>query len=529
MEHKMLWGALGIGVAGWICLLLLSLLRRGETVSSAQSPMKQARSFEWLAGLLPILVWLATLPAKAPFSSGQGYGRGFLLGGVVAFAGVLVLFRLAKRYPDSARLAATTSVFGALIVACVPLLWMRHAVIEALMGAALGWVAVSVVWLCAARQNDESSRGEVVALLNGAGFATALCAASALGIYRDFQFADVARGTHSAVALVLAAGVGLALLFDVLLREIASSGRTEASVRLLQVVATFACVALPLGIAFVEATRVLDDMKVFLCVGTGCILGLLGWALGWNHARQRETPTISVAPVATLVALCGFMFAYGLQQGFGVGLMLLAAWPLTVLLLSPGETEEGAPLRFDVAQTAALLGTFLAILLVSRVFATRFRADLRGATLSDQFALFGFLAGATVPALLSSLLAGSDQARASMPRLAGAGVLALLLLAAMLAIWGVKVVPAFFAGTALAGVMLPSSRFGAGIGSLFSLSMALVLTQWTSRFLPLADAPRAAKMQFLLWGFGGALVLVILVDVGLRLSQRAARGREVSL
>lgn len=130
MEHKMLWGALAVGGAGWVCLLALSLSRRKVRGDVHFPRAMNSRVFEWLALALPLLVWLATLPTKAPFSGGQGWGRGFFLGGLVAFIGSFIALGVAKLGTHTARLAATTSLFGEVVVACVPLLWMRRAVPE---------------------------------------------------------------------------------------------------------------------------------------------------------------------------------------------------------------------------------------------------------------------------------------------------------------------------------------------------------------------------------------------------------------
>lgn len=529
----MLWGALSVGVAGWVCLLAAALSRRDQNASPGSAP--SARALEWLALLLPVAVWLATLPTRAPFSPGQGFGRGVLLGGSVAFIGNFITLRTAKAGANSARLAGATSGFGAIIAACVPLLWMRRAVIEALLGAASGWVAVATVLLCATMLATNSNRAQAraasLALLNGAAWATGLFGVCALGVYRDFVVADVARGTHSAIAVTLAASVALSLLFSIALPVVARA-RTVSLARSMRVISILACVIAPLGIGFLAATRVLDDLKVFECVGVGSVTGLLGWALLAGAPRGADEARTANF-VAVLLALCGWMFAYGLEQGFGAGLMLLAAWPVSLLVLPANEQSESEAesIRFDIAQTLSLLGTFLAVLLVSRVFATRFRADLRGANLSDQFALFGFVAGAIVPALLASIALGGTKARevasASVPRVMGSGALGLLLLSAMIALWGVKVGPAFFAGLALGLVFSP--RATAPLCALFSLSLCLVTAEWTGRFLPLAEVSRAQRTHFLLWGLGAAAVLVLVFDLGARLLARVgSRGAVVA-
>lgn len=560
MEHKLLWGAFAVGCAGWVCLLLLAGMRR----SNPDQGKRALNSFEWLSFALPLAVWIGTLPTKAPFSSGQGWGRGFLLGGLVAGASLFMASRISSKSGQSARLSSLLFFFGALVVACVPLLWMRHAAVEALLGASLAWVSVAVVWLGGMNANagrttssaqtlvSEAEFGagplmkakpaptqpeaevdgtipQSLSTINGAAFVCALCGLCALAFSRDFVVADVARGTHPALAVVLAASLGLALLFDFLLRESFSNAQSPLpsnSARSLGLASAALCTLVPLGIGYLAATRVLDDMKVFACVGLGAGLGLLGWGLLWDASKRDDNRTQTISPVALLVALCAFMLSFALLQGFGVGLMLLAAWPVSLLMLPSGEASQGARLRFDIAGTLSLLGTFLAILLLSRVFATRFRTELRGANLSDQFALFGFLAGALVPVMLSSLWFGSNPNRsASLPRVFVVGILALVLSGAMLALWGVKVVPAFFAGLAIGLAFSPNAQLKNALNALLSLALALVLTQWTLRFLPLAELSRSQRSHYLLWGLGLSVVLILMFDLGARLLARLGRSR----
>lgn len=535
MQHTLLWVALVLGGAGWVGLFLLAFARRSATGRAL--PLR--RPFLWLAGLLPLVVWLATLPTRPPFSSGQGWGRGFLLGGVVAFASALIMLRASS----SPRRAALIFPFGALIIVCLPLLWMRSSIIEALLGAALSWSAVSLVLAGGVEEpqaggefdlNRTGSSQTVTALLNGSVFATTLCAVAALGVYRDVAGADVARGTYSSLAVVLAAGVALALLAAVLWEE-AATKEASAGARFSGSISTILCLVVPLGAGYWMAMRVLDDLRPLYVVAVGVGLGLLSRV--WAAQRKGDEPPSPGVPAAMiLVALCGFGFAFQLMQGFGVGLMLLGAWPASLLALpntSPQRDEEQRRLaqEGEWAHVLTLLGAFLAVLLMSRLFATRFRADLRGAGFADQFALFGFLAGAVLPAFLCSLGFGSsaksrdissssrERAGASLVRLALVGALALALPGAMLGLWGIKVVPAFFAGLALAQcgfVPIASARWS-GASALLSLAMASTLSQWAPRLLPLAGASRAQRMHALLWGVGGLLLFLLLVDYGARL------------
>ncbi len=622
MERSLVLGSLAIGGIGWACALVLAWLwsRPGESAPPAGNFgfAKAARPFRWLAALLPLAVWAMTLPVAPPFSPGQGWGRGFLLGGAGALAGAtpLLLARCGGGSDGLAwRAASIAPLLAALPVVAVPLLWMRASVIDALSGAAAGWLAVSFLLLLgsacatarktvgeeAANETNETpssrdaspSSAHLIALplANGAGFAVTLCAACALGVYRDFIVADVARGTHSAVALALACGGPIVLLCGALLQEIVGASRSSvrfasshsSSSRALFASDAVASVLLTavtlLALAYLLATRVLEEPSVFSAVGIGLLMAFIAW---WM-ARDGETGVFAAPPLAVLVALCGFMASYQLLQGFGVGLMLLAAWPVAVLAApasssressskldgAPAESSklDGAPLegspgatpeaslsealpdaasaqRHDRALMISLLLLFVTILLLSRLFAMRFRADLRGVSLSDHYALFGFLAGATLPALLAAplLRALNDSSRPAIAlsiflRLVFASALALAVPGAMLALWGAKCAPALLAGLALAAVLgssaaMPRSHRFQSLQSLLcallALAVAWLLTQWTGHGLPLSEDSRAERLRALLWGGGLLAALLLLADYGARLANGLSKRRKAA-
>lgn len=550
MERTLLWVAMGVGVVGWLGSLFLTFARDDSSASASRKSVPIARPFLLLAFLLPFGVWAVTLPTSAPFSSGQGWGRGFLMGAIASLLSAFVVFRAAdsRREILETRAGALAALFAALAMVAVPLLTMRKAVIEALVGEALGWVAVALILLLGIQKSDENDTRVLVArdwialsLVNGAAFASTLCGVAALGVYRDFVRADVARGTFSALALMVAASVALALFVGVSIAKIAREERFS------NFFAAFLSLVLPLGAAYLLAVKILDDLNPVFCVGAGLALGFLLWGLVWDDASRPQSRD-GVSIWALLIALCGFMFSYGLMQGFGVGLMLLAAWAVSILAL-PLRTKNASKIettpqniaarlataqKFINAQNLTLCLSFTAILLLSRLYATRFRADLRSADLSDQFALFGFLAGALVPALGGSLLFATDSSQQkgrfgdsiSLARTLAVGVLMAAICAAMVAVWGAKVVPAFFVGLALALVF--SDRFQARATALLGLAMALFLAQWTQKLAPLGELPRADRLQFLVWGALALLIGFLVFQIGARLF-RGAQKSEVSL
>lgn len=586
MEHKLVLGSLAAGLASWLFFALL-LLRSKIAAPPNRDALQpenadsaaQRKGFLWLSLLLPALVWGASLPVQAPFSSGQGWGRGFLLGGGIAFLSIWVASHALAHRTLTSRAAARRSAnalgaCGALVAVTIPLLWMRSAVIEALLGGALGWVTVSLVWLVGMSRPERAAQAETSAspsgaqtifLLNSSGFAVTLFTAAALGVYRDFVAADVARGTYSAVAVSLAATVVLVLLVSALVgaivprRDTAAPAPTNAVAGTSAIAGWFAPalgILAPLGSAYLLSSRFLDDLTPFYAVAIGVVLGGLSWilardataqnAVAQNAVAQNATSQNAVARVpltAIIVALCAFMLAFQMMQGFGVGLMLLGAWPISLLALThsdPAQTNDALISRsgqvIEVAQTLSLLGVFGAMLLLSRLFATRFRADLRGAALDDPFALFGFLAGAVLPWLLTSLWfeSRSDASRSlwrgsaspSLARLMGLGLLALLFLGAMIVLWGVKIVPVFLIGLALSVVVGEASGLEQkAVAALSGLWLALVPAQWAQRFLPLSEWSRVERLHFLLWGMAGAAALILVMDYGSRLRAWMRRRR----
>lgn len=542
MEQKLAVFALGSGVVGWLCLWVATLSR--PPVSGGGSPrsgFSVSRPFAGLAFGLPVLVWLLSLPTQPPFSGGQGWGRGFALGGLVAAVSAWVVGSLVARRGASLRAAATLSLFSAVIVCGVPLLWMRSAVVEALLGAALGWVAVSLVLLFGLKgsgdEADDNSRWASTLVLNGAVQATALLCVATLGVYRDFLFASVSRGTYPALALAFAASIGVGSLIGILLDDITSRGKRAGQgekASPANSIGVLLWLVFPLVTGYLLAVKVLDDLALFTLMGLGLILGMVLWLLVWNERGRNLLPASATSatqpPLSALcVSLCAVMLAYQLMQGYGIGVMLLAAMPLT-LLAFPVASEaapEGTDFKPALAHSLTLIGSFITVMLVSRIFATRFRGDLGGSNFEDQFAMFGFLAGATLPSLFSSLWfgnaleAGSNRT-GSLPRLFLVGLLSILALAAMLGIWGLKIVPAFLFGLALATVFHPKAtgKTQTAAVSLLTLAFAVTLAQWSQNFIPLATASRVARLQFLLWTMGGAVVVVLVLDYGSRLLGR---------
>ncbi len=191
------------------------------------------------------------------------------------------------------------------------------------------------------------------------------------------------------------------------------------------------------------------------------------------------------------------------------------------------------------------------ILLLYRLFQSRYSDLTRGVTLSDQYALFGFLVGAMTPALLSGFLLRPAEAAPISPagqivRLVLVGALTLILPAFLLILWGAKCALALLFGLALAIAITETGKWGneemlkgnkearkpggtaafiSLFPALFSLAIALALSQWTQHILAYALMSRAEKTRILLWAVGSVIALIALGDYGGRIGAALRKGK----
>jgi hypothetical protein len=235
-----------------------------------------------------------------------------------------------------------------------------------------------------------------------------------------------------------------------------------------------------------------------------------------------------VSPLAALLVASGFMVSFQLLQGFGVGLLVIAfgfAAAAFGLLDATEKREVGA-------WPPGMVGLFLfaVVLLLYRWFDSRWAGALRGTTLTDHYALFGFLAGAMLPGLLAESLhfGRRDTRRApSILSAALAGALTLAAPAVIVVLWGAKCSLALLGGLALGGLAtgnLPrSSPVERGAGpipgsspavSLFAIAVALALVQWTGHLLPLSEMTRAEKVRLLAYLIAALAAFWIVADLG---------------
>jgi hypothetical protein len=405
-------------------------------------------------------------------------------------------------------------------------------------------------------------------LAASAGFVAILGSTAALGIYRELLATSQARGTLSALAVA----VGSTMLVSFGLGAAVQrwrARRCEQATRLFSGSAPDENNAL--GSSSPQWPEVLVALGTAGAVGTLYTLGLmdaprqqqalvtvlgLGMFAGWltprvvdeassfasDGAARSAHPSVAImAPLAVLLVLSSTMVAHFLLQGFGVGLMALGLWlPLSMALsqmsgreqendspaVPPARTtpaEVTIPIRTQIFNGPALIHLllFAVILVLFRFFSWRFRDDLQSTTLSDHYALFGFLVGALLPPLLTRSLSRHDAAPASTQLVAGSPAVHLLLAWAMaltvpaviLLLWGARCAPPLIVGLALSCVLTSGVTHSSGaatlVAPLLAVGAVMALSQWTEQLVALADLPRADRIK-LLAAFGGVLLLLML-------------------
>jgi hypothetical protein len=533
MERSVMLGILALGVLGW--LAGLSTRRSG-----GRRVTGRVRVFYFVAAAALAIVAGLVWPGQPVWKAGAPWGSGVVFGGIGA---LLAAFTgLASRVPGETGWVASASApfFAATATAAATLLWLRADVVAALVGAAAGWVAVSLITgVAAGHARAASAEAALPApLAIGAGFAITVYAAAGIGHYRDTGASSAL--SWSGTALLLAVGVPVLMLVVGLLasslRGQAARGRPSPGAGWWAVLAG----ALFAGYAVLIGERVLTQPRFGPAAAAGLVATLVVWWLvteGAADSRSGSGQDRSGVPsyhvLAVLVMLAATIAAFYLLIGYGVGVMLLAAWlpaGLSVALaggLHPAQARDNrteAPQEIGSPLTPWLY--FGVIVLLYRLFLQRFETDLAGAILTDHFAIFTFIAGAFIPALLAGVLVPAQRVAAgsvarSVLQLVFTAVLAAAVPGALLLLWGPRAALGLLAGLMLSAVMTPLRAWHA----LLAVAVALPMMQWAHDVVRLSDVPRADKVRALIWLAAVVLAVIAASDYGQRVVAWVSRRR----
>ena len=499
MEQPILLVSLVIGALGWCAAAGLTKLRR-------QLPPlpERERPFWWLAIAVAAGVLCVTLPSKPPFAPGAALGTGFIFGAVLLLA--------SARARSRESLAAPTAFFcGGVLATGVPLgLAIGHTIaIDQLFGVALGQAVTALILIIAAGERTAWGR----AVLAGAAFGVATASAVALGLLHEQltngALPEPTATSWSMAGLAIAALVALtALIGDFSAQKLTGIDGLWGRVGDLiwgedvpeRTAGLFTALVFGVLGAAVLALRVLQEPGLAVIFALGELAGLLILILAREGATEGRAG--SNAPVGALVMLAAFMAAFASLQGYGGAVLVLGA----ILPIGFAPTPRILP-----ALKIVLLGLALCSY---RLFMSHYWGDFPGTGFSDSYALFGVLAGSLLPSL--PVLLARDGENASVPRLLGAGVAALIGPIVLIMFYGAAVGPALMVGLALACTLR-----GGTCAALWSVIMGLSIVEGTHLLLPAADLSRPERVHLvLLVGVAGA-ALLIGSEVAARLSRRA--------
>jgi len=527
MERSLLLGLLALGLTGWLAGLLLSRATARTGVRAG------GRGFA--IGLIIIVAAAAKAAgARTMWPAAYPWDLGIVVGGVAALLGAWVLDRLHGAAGPTRGAVAAAPMFLAVAANAAAALWLRSGHVETLLGVGFGWAAIALVLHAEALAHPQAdATGAVAALLPNLGFALTLPAAVVLGTFRD---AAAQATTWSLAPILLAVGVPLCLALAGALvspkRGPVSSARTRRG-GATNIIAGFSATLALGGLAALIGLNVLGQPRFPIAVAVGLAMSLMLWWLCAETAGQSSREAASGLPsgphvLGVVAALGGIIASFYVLIGYGVGLALLAAWLPAALALvharredgaRPGDgapPEDGADYR-TVVRISLLLMLGVVILLY-RVFVQRFDADLTGASLTDHFAIFTFVAGLFVPGLLAQLLtASSPGARHPELRLAAVFGLMALVPATALALWGSRAAIGLLAGFAASTVLYPAAPAAAAV----AVATSLLLAQWGHHAIVAASLTRDDRVKVVIALAALTAIVLVVSDVWTRWMRRS--------
>lgn len=564
MERNLLLISAGIGVAVWLCGALSGLFIRRSGTATLKLPML----FRIAMFAVPLIVFCITLPTTPPlFAPGSGFGIGFLVGGFACIIACWNLFSTLRASADGqpfVRSAGIVAPLGiALAASIVPAIWLRHFLLDGVLGVAIGWFCITmlaIVGLMTA-EPSESHPPARLGLVFHAGSTVLFCMMMGMGVLGGklslpgtvptLAYWSVVGAMFTAGVLVILLVANLPAVFAyripgvLALIGLVERGATndEAKQRIgrrwraILVAIAILSFAKVLAVRFTSLTdsqmtasnpilnfflTALGASPIFPVVLVGLVSALLCRWVCMERARvENEGNSGAIgwqnSAVAALLVVACYLLAFSRHGGFGFSLafiafMALASLSLGTAISNRNERTVSAVLLLPTAGFLTRFFLFGVIIALYRLFTVRFASDVRGASLTDYFGLIGMLTGVLLPVMINGQLGRDPSALVNksglgMFRLFLQALLTLLVPALMVTLMGAKCGQALLIGLALSVVIFEVSFLPA----LLAVGIALALGQWTHHIMPWSELTRSQKVNLLLMQ-GAAIVVIYLIS-----------------
>lgn len=471
MEITLSWIAGVIGVLGAAFGLAVGL--KGERGNETRA----VGVVSLFAVAATVIIFLLTRPIDAPFSAGQRLGYGVLIGGLLgAIAGLL-----SSRVPMPSSWNWGLKMIGlqslALIGVAAVLIIFPGYPQPALFGIAIGAVVAAIIFRLAVSPLPEM---DIWALTS-----VTLASATILAALRFDQASD--RFWWRTPAMIFAA----AIVGQLAAASTGTRGRF---------IFDRAGISSPITLALtaVFAWKLFPDWSLLWVAITGAITFIL---ITWLAARSPESTRAASVGAVVVVALTAVAFRF--LGGFGVGIALLAAWPVIIGSIA-SRREDGT----DETVQSVIYATFIGVgVLMFRLFLENYADSLRGTDLRAHYTMISLVMGAVFPFVLISFFPILPN-RGPILRSIGAGAAGLFSALAPLTIvmlWGMKATLGFVVGSIAAEVVVLLLYMGAIVeakreyltAALLVLTAQLSAVVFSDFVMPLSDASRLTRIFIL--------------------------------
>jgi hypothetical protein len=289
------------------------------------------------------------------------------------------------------------------------------------------------------------------------------------------------------------------------------------------------------GSRFID-THLLNEPGLPLLCLIGCVIGLLIWMFEKNQTYDRHSGS-SYSLITGFLVISGYAVGFYKMNGFGTAIVMMSILlPLALKMIFRQEKTEDVNENYlkslQVKSDFSIRILVMASLLILfRDYAVRYDHALRGAGLTDHFALIGFVTGVFLPGALSEFFVPRLLENPSIiSRLLRLGLLAVFIICTpgiLVLLWGAKCMSAVLAGLAISSLIRFQSneKSDSSISlsdfsiypELIAIALGLTSFQWTLQFLNLSQLSRADKTHILLWIISAIILVYVIADIGARL------------